>query len=100
MSFFTTKCIALEINITTCDTTLTTPKVVNYLGIRLNPRLTFWAKIQHAATKAAKVTSLHSGLMANISSPMQNRRRLMLDITDSILLYGSEVWVDILRFDC
>ena len=41
--------------------------------------------------------SLLSGLMANIGGPTQSRRRLMMAITDSILLYGSEIWADALR---
>ena len=32
-----------EIDITTCDTTLTMKKVVNYLGVRLEVRMTLWA---------------------------------------------------------
>ena len=80
------KCIPLKINITTCDTTLTMRKVLNYLGIRLDLTLMFWAQIRHALTKAAKVTFLPSGLMAN-----RDRRLLMLAITDPILLYGTKV---------
>ena len=97
--FLTKKCIPLESDITTCDTTLTTRKVINYIGVRLDPRLTFWAQIRYAATKAVKVTSLFSGLMANIGGPTQSRSRLMMVKTDSILLYGSEIWADALRVD-
>ena len=39
--FLMKKCIPLEIDITTFDITLMTRKVVNYLGILLDPRLTF-----------------------------------------------------------
>ena len=53
----TTEKTPLEIYITTCNTTLTTRKVVNYLGVRLDPKLTFWAQIQHATTKAARAFS-------------------------------------------
>ena len=35
--------------------------MVNYMGIRLDPRLTFWGQIRLVATNAAKVTSLLSG---------------------------------------
>ena len=59
--FLTRKCIPLEVDITTCDTTLKTRKVVNYLGIRLDPSLTFWAHIRYVTTKLAKVTALLSG---------------------------------------
>ena len=67
------------------------------LCIRLDPSLTFWAEKQYGVTKAAKVTSLLGGLMANIGCPKQSRRRLKVAIADSILLYGSEVWADVLR---
>ena len=39
LMFLTRKCIPLEIDSTTYDTTLTTRKVFDYLGIRLDPRL-------------------------------------------------------------
>ena len=39
------------------------------------PRLTFWAQIRYAAIKTAKVISLLSGLMANISSRAQSNCR-------------------------
>ena len=61
--------------------------------------MTFWVQIQYAATKVAKVTLLLSGLMANIGGPAQSTRRLMMAITDSILLYGSENWVEALKVD-
>ena len=82
--FLTRKCILLEMDISTCDTTLTTRKVISYLGIRLDLRLTFWAQIRHAATKATKITSLLSGLMANIGDSIKSRNRLMMTLTDSI----------------
>ena len=95
--FLSRKWIPFEIDITMCDTTLTTRKVVNYLGIQL----AFWAqKYRHAAIKAAKVTSLHSGLMANIDGPIQSRRRLITAMMNSILLYGSEAWADNTSVDC
>ena len=58
-----------------CDTILTTRKVVQlYIIIRLEPKLTFWAQIQHAAIKAANITSLLGGLMANNGDIVQSRR--------------------------
>ena len=38
--------------------------------------------------------------MANIGGPAQSRRRLIMTIMDSILLYGSEIWADALNVDC
>ena len=100
MTLLTRKRIPLDIDITMCDTTLTRRKVVNYLSIRLDPKLTFRAQIQHATTKAAKITSLLSGFMANVAGLVPSRSKLVMAITDSILLYGSESWTGALKVDC
>lgn len=87
----------LEISMQFGDMSLVTQKAVKYLGLRLDCRLTYWAQIQHAATKAAKVTGMLSRLMANIGGPTQSKRKLIMATTTSILLYGSEIWADALR---
>lgn len=78
----TRKRILLEIDITICDTTLTTQIVVNYFGIRLNLKLTIWEEIQYNATKVAKVTFLLSKLKDNICGPGRSRCRLMMAIIE------------------
>ena len=89
----------MEIVITTCDTTLKTLRIVNYLGIRLNPRLMFWTQKRHAAIKAAKVTSLLSGLMVKVGGRIQSRCRFMMSTTYSILFYDNEVAQNALMVD-
>lgn len=80
------------------ETTLHTKQCVNYLGIRLDPKMTFSNQIQHAATKSAKITAQLSRLMANIGGPTQNKRRLLMETSTSILLYGCEVWGDAIKW--
>lgn len=72
---------------------------VKYLGMRIDTKLTYWCQIQHAADKAAKVTTALSRLMGNIRGPGQNKRRLLMSVTHSIMLYGCEVWADALRIE-
>ena len=91
--------IPLELDVRVCDTTLRTKKVVSYLGIRLDPRLTFWAQIHHAAIKASKVSGLLCKLMANVGGPTQSKRRLLMETVNSILLYGSETWASALKVE-
>nr|AMS38369.1 hypothetical protein [Bactrocera tryoni] len=93
----TNKHIPLEISMHTTTDILRTKKAVNYLGVRLDPRLTFWVQIQHAAGKAAKITSQLSRLMANIGGPSQEKRKLLMSTTISVLLYGAEIWADALK---
>lgn len=89
--------IPLEISMQIGDVTLVTKKAVRYLGLRLDCRLNYWAQIQHVATKAAKLTGMLSRLMANIGGPTQAKRKLIMATTNSILLYGSEIWGDALE---
>ncbi len=93
----TNKHVPLEISMQTTTDILKTQKAVNYLGVRLDPRLTFWVQIQHAAGKAAKITSQLSRLMANIGGPSQEKRKLLMSTTISVLLYGAEIWADVLK---
>ena len=89
--FPTRNSILLAIDITTRDKILTMSKLVSNFDIRLDPRLTFWGQIPHATIKTPRVTSLLSGLMATIVGRIQSRRRLIVAITVSILLYSSVV---------
>ena len=38
--------------------------------------------------------------MVNIGGSVQSRHRLMLSVTDSILLCGSKIWAGALNVDC
>lgn len=84
--------IQLEVEMKVFDTCLTTTKELKYLGVRFDPRMNFRAQINHAASKAAKVTGMLSKLMANVGGPTQSKRKLLMETTNSILLYGCEVW--------
>ena len=67
------------------------------MGIRLDPRLTFLYQIQYSANKIYKIVGQHSGLMANIRGPQPARRRLLTEVTNSIMLYGNEILVETLE---
>ncbi|XP_018799939.1 PREDICTED: uncharacterized protein LOC108975699 [Bactrocera latifrons] len=40
-----------------------------------------------------------SRLMANTGGPLASRRKLRMDTTQSVLLYGSEIWADTLNVE-
>lgn len=84
--------IPLEIEMHIGDTQILTKKVVKYLGIRLDSKLTYSAQINYATNKAAQITAQLSRLMANIGGPLPNKRRLLMEASNSILLYGCEIW--------
>lgn len=93
----TRKHIPTVIPIQVSNSRQTTQKSIRYLGVNLDSKLSFWTQIHFAATKAGKVTGLLSKLMANIGGPTQSKRKLLMDTTSSILLYGCEVWADALK---
>ena len=72
--------------------TVFTKKAVKYLGVRLDAKLSYWDQIKYAAGKAANVTMKLSRLMANVGGPTARKRRLLMAVTESILLYGCEIW--------
>jgi len=88
----TKKHIPIERPLNTHFETFNTKRSVRYLGVHLDSKLTFWAQIQQATTKAARMTALLSRLMSNTGGPTASKRKLLMTVTESILLYGSEIW--------
>lgn len=84
--------IPVEIDVHIDDLLIRTKRFVNYLGIRLDSKLTFSEQVHYAAGKATKITGQLSRLMANIGGPLPNRRKLLMEASNSVLLYGSEIW--------
>ena len=72
--------------------TIRTKTAVKYLGVLLDNKLTFGE--QRAREKAATITSSLSRLMANIGGPKTGKRKLLMSVVNSVLLYESEVWAD------
>ncbi|KAM8707458.1 hypothetical protein ACLKA7_011527 [Drosophila subpalustris] len=91
--------IPLEVPLQVCGHPKSTQRSAKYLGLQLDCRLNYWAQIQHAAKKASRATASLARLMANIGGPTQSKRRLLLTITNTILLYGCEVWAEALEAD-
>ncbi|MGQ7310013.1 hypothetical protein ACTGYF_10915, partial [Streptococcus suis] len=72
-------------------------RTVKYLGITLDNKVTYWEHIKAASDKAAKRTTMLSKLMANVGGPTQSKRKLLMSVTESVMLYGSEIWSDALK---
>lgn len=72
-------------------------KTVKYLGVQIDQKLNFWEQIKNASDKASKTTTQLSRLMANVRGPSSSKRKLIMAVTHSILLYGSEIWADSLQ---
>ena len=67
-------------------------KALKYLGVRLDSKLSYWKQIKYAADEyAAHITSKLSRLMVNVGGPFASKRRLLMAVTESVLLYGCEM---------
>lgn len=73
--------------------------VVKYLGVHLDTKLNFGEQIRHAAEKANKVSFALSRLMTNVGGPTASKRKLLMSVINSILLYGCEIWANKLKID-
>lgn len=89
--------IPIEIDMQIGEVIIPTKKTVNYLGIRLDSKLTFSAQIDYASMKATVITAQLSRLMTNIGGPLPKKRKLLMEACNSILLYGCELWAGSLK---
>lgn len=96
----TGKHIPLNVEMRVLSDTISTQSSVKYLGLRLDNRLNFTSQLESSTTKAAKISSYLSRLMANIGGPTECKRRLLMSTTESILLYGAEIWGDAVSQEC
>lgn len=100
LMIITRRHIPLSVEMRVLTKNITTQNSIKYLGLRLDSRLNFNAQLRHAAMKAAKITASLGRLMANIGGPLHSKRRLMMSATQSVLLYGCEIWADSIRNEC
>lgn len=91
--------IPLEIAMQVDDVTISTKKFINYLGMRLDSKLTFSPQINYVTKKASEITTQLSRLMANLGGPLPKKRKLIMEACNSILLYGCEIWAGSLTVD-
>ncbi|KAG8228858.1 hypothetical protein J437_LFUL008354 [Ladona fulva] len=73
-----------------------TKESARYLGVEFDS-LTFWPQIKKSSDKVAATTVSLSRLMANVGGPKQCKRKLLMAVVESQLLYGAEIWVSALN---
>lgn len=72
--------------------TICSKRVIKYLGVMLDARLSFNEHITYTCEKAANATSALSRMMPNIGGPRQSRRMVISRVVTSILLYAAPTW--------
>lgn len=67
-------------------------KQMKYLGVILDPKLTFFQHFIYIRDKVAGVTQALTRIMPNLRGPGEKKRRLYVAIIESIVMYGAPVW--------
>ncbi|XP_068993471.1 uncharacterized protein [Neodiprion pinetum] len=70
---------------------------MKYLGVRLDPGLTFKAHFASMETRLGGVTRTLARLMPNLRGPSESRRRLYAQTLFAVIMYGAPVWGDVAR---
>jgi len=65
---------------------------MRYLGVHLDSKLTFGAHTRIVSAAARKTVSALARLMPNIGGPSSGRRRLLMSVAHSKLLYAAPIW--------
>lgn len=69
-----------------------------YLGILVDKFCLFKAHMRKVANKAEGISAQLSRLMPNLGGPREKRRRLLVAVVHSVLLYGAPSWAGTLEF--
>uniref|UniRef100_A0A2S2Q781 Reverse transcriptase domain-containing protein n=1 Tax=Sipha flava TaxID=143950 RepID=A0A2S2Q781_9HEMI len=69
-------------------------RTVRYLGVHLDTKLSFVEHTRIVAAGAKKAAIALGRLMPNVDGPSQAKRRLLMSVVLSRLLYGAQAWAD------
>lgn len=70
---------------------------VKYLGVILDKSLKFGAHLEYVAAKAAKTITALSRIMPRVGGPGEQKRRVLQNAAESIILYAAPVWAECLH---
>ncbi|KAJ8929714.1 hypothetical protein NQ314_017575 [Rhamnusium bicolor] len=72
---------------------------LKYLGIILDKNMRFNKRVEEIANKAEKLTTALTRLMPNHGGPRASRRRVLISVALSIMLYGAPIWGQAMQVD-
>lgn len=67
---------------------------LRYLGLHLDPHLTFSGHLATVTGKASQAARAIGRLMTNLGGPSQSKRALIMSVVNSRLLYASPTWAE------
>ncbi|XP_065079120.1 uncharacterized protein LOC135702058 [Ochlerotatus camptorhynchus] len=86
-------CKAVQrVEITVGENVIASKRVLKYLGVILDDRLSFNSHVDYACEKAAKAINAIARIIPNNSGPSSSKRRVLASVSSSILRYGGPTW--------
>lgn len=70
-----------------------------YLEVLMDKKLKFYTQVQAAADKAATIVAILLRFLPNIAAPRSSNQKALTNVIHSIILYGAEIWADVLQFE-
>lgn len=80
------------------DTVVAPVRCMRYLGIIVDERMRFTDHVRECVRKAESRVSMLGKILPNVGGPSSEKRRVLLGVVHSILLYGAPVWYEALRY--
>lgn len=96
--FFTSKYKYTLPRLTINDAAVSLSNEMLYLGIVVDRRLSSREHVQRAADKTLGVVTRLSRIMPNLGGPKERKRRLLVAVAHSVLLYGAPTWAHTLEY--
>lgn len=73
---------------------ITSQPCIKYLGVLIDTRMSFKDHLIRVSDKAAKVNGALSRVMSNHGGPRASKRKILAQVSASIMLYAAPVWAD------
>ncbi|KAE9525570.1 hypothetical protein AGLY_014097, partial [Aphis glycines] len=70
---------------------------MTYLGMLVDKSMLFKGQVKKAAARAAEIGNQLARIIPNVGGPREDRRRLLLSVVHSVLLYGAPSWAHTLE---
>lgn len=88
----TSRKVRETITLTVGEHDITSLPSLRYLGIQIDARLRFDEHLENISEKAGGVANSLSRIMPNVGGPRQQRRKLLMSVVSSVLLYAAPIW--------
>lgn len=81
------------------DSDISPKKVVKYLGVWIGENGSFAEHVQNTVAKAERSVAALTRVLPNIGGPSAEKRRVMCEVGQSVMLYGASVWHQVMNVD-